>query len=296
MSAVHAWYPTGPGDAPLARLDLAGGRASINQRQLRRVGLAGWQAATTTALLTAWDLAPGDGAFFDVGANAGVYALLCRLLHPETRAVAFEPFPASVEAGRRWAQANGIDPCFEQVAVSDEEGTGTLHVSSQSDATNSLVAGFRDTAETIEVPLVTLDGYVARTGTAPAVVKIDVEQHEPAVVDGASDVLAEHRPVVVMELLGSPTSREADQRLRRLGYQTLDLAGRDRLYWPGARPPGFAERLDGWQRAVARCVPDARPARWRRRLGLARRASAARTTGGRRATRRAPRTGDGADG
>lgn len=253
-----AWIPTGPDDAPLRLMDLAGGRASINQRKLRRHGLAGWQATTTAALLTAWDLTPPTGAFFDVGANAGVYALLCRLLRPSMEPVAFEPSPTTVAAGEQWARANGMRVRFEPVALSDADARGSLYLSNRSDASNSLVAGFRESSGVLDVELLTMDTFVQREGLVPTVVKIDVEQHEPAVLRGARSTLIEHRPVIVMELLGSEASRRAHRRLRRLDYEPFGLGDRDRLYWPGGLPGDWHERFAGWSQAVARCEPRGR--------------------------------------
>lgn len=253
-----ARIPTGVGDAPLGSIRLVDARASVNQRQLRRNGLAGWQSATTAGLLTAWDLVAKPGVFFDVGANAGVYSLLCRVLWPSIRAVAFEPSPSTVRAGVQWAGANGVDVVFEQAAVSETDGRAPLYLSKKSDASNSLVAGFREPSATVDVELVTLDGYVERTGVAPTVVKIDVERHEPAVIRGARETLGAHRPVVVMEVLGagpSGSARGAHQLLEGLGYQPHDLGSRDRLYWPGRTPTEWDERFAGWLEAVSRCVP-----------------------------------------
>lgn len=260
----HAWIPTGPDDAPLRRIDLAGGRDSINQRQLRRHGLAGWQPATTAALLTAWELTARPGVFLDIGANAGIYALLCRLLYPSMVTVAFEPSPDTVAAGRRWCQANDTEVTFEQLALSDTDGRGTLYLSNRSDASNSLVPGFREPAGTVATELLTLDTYAARTGLAPTVLKIDVEQHEPAVVRGARTTLAEHRPVVVIELLRTEASRQAHRHLRELDYRPHRLGARDRLYWPDGLPAGWHERFAGWSRAVERCTPRPAPNAGRR--------------------------------
>lgn len=272
-----AVMPTGPGDAPLRALRLDGGQASINQRQLRRLGLAGWQEATTAALLTAWDLTSPAGTFFDVGANAGVYALLCRLLHPSMEVVAFEPSPTTVAAGQQWARANDVEVRFESVALSDVDGRGTLYLSSRSDASNSLVEGFRDPSGTLDVELLTMDTFVRREGLAPSVVKIDVEQHEPAVLRGARSTLAEHRPVIVMEVLGSESSRRAHEELRRLDYEPFGLGDRDGLYWPGGLPTDWDQRFAGWSDAIGRCVPPGRRPRppgvaIGRRLGAAPRA------------------------
>lgn len=250
-----AWVPTGAGDAPLRTIDLGAGKASINHRQLRRHGLAGWQRQTTAGLLAAWDLTTKPGAFLDVGANAGVYSLLCGLLWPSIRAVAFEPSPWTVDAGRRWAALNGVDVVFEQTAVSETPGTAWLHLSDKSDASHSLAAGFRRSSRRIPVDLVTLDGYVARQGLTPTVAKIDVEQHELAVLRGARWTLQHHRPVVVMEVLAGGDSHQAHQLLGELGYVARRLGSRDQVYWPELIPDEWDEAYRGWLQAVSRCIP-----------------------------------------
>lgn len=258
-----AWVPTGASDAPLQAIDLGTGDASVNHRQLRRHGLAGWQPETTAGLLAAWQLTRKPGVFLDVGANAGVYSLLCRLLWPGIRAIAFEPSPWTVAAGRRWAQANGVDVAFEEAAVSDTQGTAWLHLSDKSDASNSLVAGFRPSSRRIPVDLVTLDDYAARQGLMPTVAKIDVEQHELEVIRGAHGMLQRHRPVVVMEVLERGPSWQAHQLLGELGYDARRLGRRDRVYWPERIPGEWDAAFRGWWQAVSRCAP-VRP---RRRLG-----------------------------
>lgn len=251
----EAWAPTGAGDAPLQSIDLGAGDASINHRQLRRHGLAGWQPETTAGLLAAWELTGKPGAFLDVGANAGVYSLLCGLLWPAIRAVAFEPSPRTVAAGRQWARANGVDVDFEEAAVSDTPGTAWLHLSDKSDASHSLVAGFRPSSRRVPVDLVTLDDYVARQGLVPTVAKIDVEQHELEVIRGARGMLQRHRPVVVMEVLEGGPSRQAHRLLGELGYDARRLGRRDRVYWPERIPGEWDEAFRGWWQAVSRCGP-----------------------------------------
>lgn len=254
----RAWIPTGVDDAPLQLIDLVDGRSSINQRHLRRQGLAGWQNDTTAGLLSTWELTAKPGLFLDVGANAGVYSLLCRLLWPSIQAIAFEPAPETLSAGLRWAEANGVDIVFEQTAVSDTNGRAPLHLSSKSDASHSLVAGFRKCSQTLDVDLITLDTYVQREGIAPTVLKIDVEQHELSVLRGARGTLEQFQPVIVMEVLKSAASKEAQRLLADLGYRSHRLGHRDRLYWPGQIPAQWEETFRGWLRAVNRCVPAGR--------------------------------------
>lgn len=254
----RAWIPTGVDDAPLQLINLVDGRSSINQRHLWRRGLAGWQRETTAGLLATWELTAKPGLFLDVGANAGVYSLMCRLLWPSIQAIAFEPSPETLGAGLSWAEANNVDVAFEQAAVSDADGRAPLYLSSKSDASHSLVAGFRESSQTLDVDLVTLDTYVQREGIAPTVVKIDVEQHELPVLRGGHGTLEQYRPVVVMEVLKTTGSKEAQGLLADLGYQSRRLGPRDRLYWPGESPAQWDETFRGWLRAVDRCVPAGR--------------------------------------
>lgn len=253
-----AWFPTGRGDAALQRIDLVDGRSSANQRLLRRQGLAGWQSETTAGLLAAWELTAKPGVFFDVGSNAGVYSLLCRLLWPSIEAVAFEPSPATLNAGLRWAAANDVTILFEQMALSDTGGSASLYLSSKSDASNSLVEGFRRATGTLTVDIATLDGYVDAEDLVPTVMKVDVEQHELAVIRGAEKTLEQHRPVVIMEQLKTADAQEAQKRLRGLGYRPHRLGSRDRLYWPGRLPAAWDAAFAGWLQAVKRCRPAGR--------------------------------------
>lgn len=255
---------------PLGRLDIVDPRTSRTQRALRKLGVRGFQPETTAALLAMWEHAD-ELTFLDVGANGGLYANLCARLHPSARVVAFEPAPEIAEVARSIAGANDLSITVEELAVSDHEGASTLYLSETSDASNSLTEGFREAKGTLEVPVVTLDSYVASQGLAPSVVKIDVERHEDAVLDGAARTLADHRPAVVIEIL--PRRGEVDtgvvDRLEALGYVLLPLspvgrddpspgAVRDWMCWPRPGPPrGFGRRLRAWQKAVARCRPGA---------------------------------------
>jgi FkbM family methyltransferase len=146
--------------------------------------------------LLAW-LRPGD-TFLDVGANAAPYSLLSTLVG-DVRAIAFEPGAAAQERARANIALNhaGGAVRLEAVAVSDRDGQARLTAGRS--ATNALVGeGYDGAAET--VPTVRLDSYardheLARVG----LVKVDVEGHEAQVLGGAHDLIARHRPALVLE-------------------------------------------------------------------------------------------------
>jgi FkbM family methyltransferase len=136
---------------------------------------------------------------FDVGANVGYFSLLARELGASVHA--FEPNPRVRGMLARSASlgSGGIE--VVAAACSDREGIMPLYLS---DAGNTGMTSLGNrTAHEIEVKLVTLDAYAARTG--PDLLKIDVEGHEREVLSGARVLLASARPIVIVETSGGET-------------------------------------------------------------------------------------------
>lgn len=238
-------------------LQVAYGRSLYIGREIHELGLTGWQPATTAALFAAWDIVDDPSqVFFDVGANIGVYAQLHNRLWPSGRAVAFEPTPHIADCGEKMTAANALSVRWERAAVSDRRGETTLYLSTRSDASNSLVHGHRRARGTVTVPTVMLDDFCEETALTPSVVKIDVERHEPAVVRGASRLLATHRPIVVAELLpGHVESEQVRQLMYAQGYTPRLIGDRDWLFWPSMIPAAYDDRLGEWLSALGATAP-----------------------------------------
>ena len=143
------------------------------------------------------------GVFVDAGASIGFFSLLAaRIVGPTGRVVAFEPQPAAASSIRGNAALNS----FEQVMVVEaalgaEPGTAVLR--GVGTATAHIEEG--DARDGLRVSCVSLDDFLAaHAGLVPDLVKIDVEGHEGDVLAGMRTTLAEHRPVLVIELHGAP--------------------------------------------------------------------------------------------
>lgn len=133
-------------------------------------------------------LRPGD-LVLDVGANVGFLSVIAaRLVGPAGRVVAFEPVPANARQVRRNAHLNGfanID--IVASAVGDHTGRARLVLARFAGGAALREAGAPpDACGEVEVPITTLDDWLAAQGQpAPALVKIDVEGAEPAVLGGS---------------------------------------------------------------------------------------------------------------
>lgn len=174
----------------------------------------------TTALLA--ELLSDRQVFFDIGANIGYYALTAAALYPELDIVAFEPNPKLAAILRRNVVHNGLPIAIEQCAISDRSTTRTLFVP-ESDMSASLTPSFNQVVDqTLVVETRSLDDYLAgRSGPQAAgtmVLKIDTEGHEPEVLQGAEQTLAQRRPDLILEVTEDFDS-DSEERLRRLGYR-----------------------------------------------------------------------------
>ena len=185
-------------------------------KRLQRSGLADYERSTIACWLTILSI-PRHGAAMDVGANVGPYAWLAALFSPR-RVVAFEPTPDLADAIRTVASRNQLEIQVEQIALSDSDGRAEFYLSNATDSSNSLVAGFRQSSNSIEVSIVRLDTYVADTGVVPHALKIDTETSEPDVLAGARNVIANLRPWMIVEVLADRTEERLMTELAPFEY------------------------------------------------------------------------------
>jgi FkbM family methyltransferase len=163
---------------------------------------------------------PGS-VVWDVGANVGYFSLLAARLGATVHA--YEPVPENVRAIRGNVAANGFDERVEvhPVAVAASAGRAGLLVVEDPSWSHLADRGRHPrTRHELEVDVVTLDGLGL---PAPDLVKIDVEGSEVAVLQGARELLARARPVLIVEL--HETNAEVCDLLEGAGYAVENLDG-----------------------------------------------------------------------
>lgn len=269
--------PSPRGRADSGFLNVVDGTSTAVQRALRRTGLAGYEPPTVATCLALAEALPAGFNFFDVGANVGLYSSLVASLFDPANVVAFEPTPETARIARKIGRVNQLSTRVEEVALGRTEGIASLYLSAKSDASNSLVEGFKENVGTVDVAVRTLDGYVADSRIVPDVVKIDAETFEPEILAGAIGVLANDKPYLIVEVLnrkGHDHGVEMMQAMADLDYayypitpysewtpeRTIsgDPNGDDRDWLLAARPlpDRFLERFEAWEAAIARCTND----------------------------------------
>jgi FkbM family methyltransferase len=151
------------------------------------------------------------GVAVDVGAHVGGLsrALLDSALFD--RVIAFEPRPENADALERLENAGALR--VERSAVGERAGEAVFHFDDDT-ATGSLLPygeayANRGTVRALRVPVVTLDDHGASAlHEAPvALLKIDTQGHDLAVIRGAARTIARDRPVVMAEVIYIPLYR-----------------------------------------------------------------------------------------
>jgi FkbM family methyltransferase len=186
------------------------------------------------------ELRPGD-VLYDLGASIGFFTVLgAKLVGPEGRIVAVEPFPESARRLRRNVELNGFATVtVEQAAVAAEPGESTFV------GGDELVWGWLEQVDQapaggMAVRVLTIDSLVADGAPAPSLIKLDIEGAEVLALKGAGETLRDHRPVVMCETHG--TRAEVVALLEQHDYVVTALDG-----GPLAPLPAKLEPMgEGW--------------------------------------------------
>ena len=156
---------------------------------------------------------------YDLGASVGYLSLL--MARKAQHVYSFEPAPHAIAQFRGHIAANELQNItIVENAVSDCERVVEFGLTD-----NAYGSRIVDGAEkSLKVTTITLDDFVA-SHPRPDFIKIDVEDEEGRVLEGARTVLRESQPLICCEL-HSVESAEAVQRiLHEYGYKITTLNG-----------------------------------------------------------------------
>jgi FkbM family methyltransferase len=171
-----------------------------------------------------------DDVYVDVGSNRGQLLKEALRVAPQGRHIAFEPIPQL--AAELAARFPALDR--RQLALGAQEGTASFCYFTKLDgwsglARNPEISDEAGAPEMIEVQVSTLDAQLPEL--APAVVKVDVEGAELAVLEGGRSLLQRAHPLLIFEhvrpaaeLYGASSER-IWELLAEHGYRIFSATG-----------------------------------------------------------------------
>ena len=164
----------------------------------------------------------------DIGANIGNHSLFfakflnCDMVH------SFEPFPANASLLKVNMQKFANKSKIYEIALSNKEGTMTLYNSQKNNfggfSLHSYANGLSFVIEQ-SINVITLDSLNLN---GISMIKIDVENHENEVLEGAKQTILRNKPIIFVENLYHgypnvcPNSNPHQAILQELGYHRIE--------------------------------------------------------------------------
>lgn len=144
---------------------------------------------------------PGD--ILDIGAYTGLMSILAARAHPENAVHLFEPLERIIERANVNVKLNGLGQRIQRhpVAASDSNDTAeiTLYRGENALGTGSGIGvkANKVPVTTKTIPTVRIDDYLP--DIRPTAIKVDVEGHELAALNGLERTIATNRPNMLIE-------------------------------------------------------------------------------------------------
>ena len=213
--------PSGLTQVKVAAGDLAGYTILLDMQVDKDYWLGTYEPELQAALR---ELIQPGAVIYDVGANIGyVSLLLAKAAGPGGHVYAFEALPGNVAQWRRNVALNGMEARLSLFAGAVTQSAEPVRFLVHASGGMGKAAGSAGRADQyqseISVPGLSLDEFVYGQGNPPPqVVKMDIEGGEVLALPGMRRVLAQARPLMLMELHGPESSRAAWETLTAAGY------------------------------------------------------------------------------
>lgn len=176
----------------------------------------------------AWRLlVPHATTIFDVGANTGVYALLAKCLNPNATVHAVEPMPAIVDRLQQNIELNRYTIPVHTLGLSNY--TGDAFVFTEDTDFQYSVAVNKDVSHgkaqnKIGIQVERMDALAERVGLAQVdLIKLDVESHEPEVLEGMGALLQRWHPTLLIEVWGQEVLDKILAQTEGIDYQAFHV-------------------------------------------------------------------------
>lgn len=164
---------------------------------------SGWEKES----LKLWiKLCEDSETIIDIGANTGIYSLVAKAVNPSSKVYSFEPHPFFLAMFEKNVTLNNYDIHTYGKAISNSDGIVEID-------------DYSGNSPVLKTEALTLDTFIKQNSIRKIdLIKIDVELHEPQVLDGFSTYLREFKPTILIEILRDEIAQKINEHVKDLGY------------------------------------------------------------------------------
>lgn len=170
----------------------------------------------------------------DVGANTGIYSLVAQNNNAKAQIIAIEPIDINLNILSKNIKKNKFKIKTEKIALSDKEGTAKMYMlkdqlnymTSINDDRYALHPEIKGDTEVVEIEVdikpfnFIYEKYKLNTID---LIKIDVEGHEISVLNSMLPYLKEHKPSILIEIIGDENAKIMDEMFKTIGYEYVSI-------------------------------------------------------------------------
>lgn len=145
---------------------------------------------------------PPNGTLIDIGANIGLISLFIAKFRPDAKVYAFEPSDTTYDCLFSTLSSWRVKTVtLIKKGISDKTiNKANFYCDNRSSGGNSLEeTAIKDVEKSIQIELTTLDTFIKENSLKPDVIKIDVQDHERFVLEGAWETINTFRPAIIIE-------------------------------------------------------------------------------------------------
>lgn len=174
-------------------------------------------------------LCENSEVIIDIGANSGIYSLVAKSVKPDSKVYAFEPVNRVYRKLVKNIELNDLKIITKELAISDKTGSAIIYDNLNEHVYSVTVNKnlFAPTTKVVEslIKTITLDDFIKDTKIDKIdLIKIDVETHEPEVLEGFKHHLSKYKPTLLIEVLNEEIAEKINAYVKDLGYLYFNIS------------------------------------------------------------------------
>lgn len=190
---------------------------------------AGWEKVS----IGVWKkLCLDSKIILDIGANSGLYSMVAKALSPQSEVYAFEPVIRVYDRLVKNNTNNNFNICAEKLALSNYDGEGIIYDTSDthilSVTVNKNLHASKIKSFPVKILTRKLSTYIKNKKISKVdLIKLDVETHEPEVLEGMEELLEKFKPILLIEVLSDEVGERIQAIVQNCNYLYFDIDEHD---------------------------------------------------------------------
>jgi len=173
-------------------------------------------------------LCKNANVIFDIGANTGVYSLIAKSLNKNNTVFAFDPVERVYNRLVKNISLNNFDVQAFQLALSNQTGEAVVYdieaEHTYAVTVNKNMHSADSKVNEVKIKTLRLDQFIEQNNINRIdVMKIDVETHEPEVLEGMGVYLKQFKPTLLIEILNDTIGEEIQNVIKEIDYLYFNL-------------------------------------------------------------------------